>query len=127
MERATAKDLRFDPTKFEFKKKEMKFVGHIITADGIKADPEKVDAIINMKAPHDKTSLLRFYRYDQLPFALLRELELHNTSTDRIDKREYGVYMVNNTKRCIQQGKECNCYFTSTAVLQFTEASDIAS
>ena len=60
MERAIAKDLRFNPTKFQFKKKEIKFVGHIITADGIKADPEKVDAIINMKAPHDKASLLRF-------------------------------------------------------------------
>ena len=34
--------------------------GHIITTDGIKAVPEKVDASINMKAPHDKTSLLRF-------------------------------------------------------------------
>ena len=39
---------------------EIKFVGRIITADGINADPEKVDAIINMKASHDKTSLLRF-------------------------------------------------------------------
>ena len=35
-------------------------MGRIITADGIKADPEKVDAIIHMKASHDKTSLLRF-------------------------------------------------------------------
>ena len=60
MERAIAKDLRFNPTKFQFKKKEIKFVGHTITADGIKTDPEKVDAIINIKAPHDKTSLLRF-------------------------------------------------------------------
>ena len=45
MERAIAKDLRFNPTKFQFKK-EIKFVGHIITADGIKADPEKVALLI---------------------------------------------------------------------------------
>ena len=60
MERAIVKDLRFNPIKFQFKKKEIKFVGHTITANGIKAYPEKVNAIINTKAPHDKTSLLRF-------------------------------------------------------------------
>lgn len=35
-------------------------MGHIITQDGIKADPDKTKAITNMPVPHDKPSLLRF-------------------------------------------------------------------
>lgn len=35
-------------------------MGHIITQDGIKADPDKTKAITNMPAPHDKPSILRF-------------------------------------------------------------------
>ncbi len=60
LERARAKNLRFNPKKLQFKQKNVKFVGHIITSQGIKADPDKVSAITNMDAPHDKASLLRF-------------------------------------------------------------------
>ena len=60
MNRAQEKNIKFNPAKFKFKHKEIKFVGHIITPDGIKADPDKVAAIINMEAPHDKSSLQRF-------------------------------------------------------------------
>ena len=60
MERAQEKDIRFNPNKLKFKQNELKFVGHVITQDGIKADPDKTKAIIDMPAPHDKPSLLRF-------------------------------------------------------------------
>ena len=60
MQRAQEKDIRFNPAKFQSKKKEVKFVGHIITENGIKVDPDKVTAITNMPPPHDKASLLRF-------------------------------------------------------------------
>ena len=60
MQQAQRKNIKFNPTKFQLKKKEIKFVGHIITSEGIKADPDKIAAIVNMEAPHDKASLLRF-------------------------------------------------------------------
>lgn len=60
MQRAREKDIRFNPSKFQFKQKELKFVGHIITEHGIKADPDKVSAIVNMEPPQNKAELLRF-------------------------------------------------------------------
>jgi hypothetical protein len=60
MERAKQKDVRFNPTKLKFKQKEVRFVGQIITSNGIKADPEKVTAILNMETPNDRQSPLRF-------------------------------------------------------------------
>ena len=37
----------------------MAYYGHIISADSIKADPRKVEAIVNMAAPTNKTELQR--------------------------------------------------------------------
>ena len=35
-------------------------MGHLLTSDGLKADPEKIQAIIEMSEPGDITSLKRF-------------------------------------------------------------------
>ena len=60
MERAAEKHIKFNPKKFNFKQRELKFIGHTITSDGMKIDPDKVNAITNMEAPSDKPSMLRF-------------------------------------------------------------------
>ena len=38
----------------------MTFLGHIVSAEGIKADPEKIKAITEMKTPENITELQRF-------------------------------------------------------------------
>ena len=60
MDRAEEKNLKFNLAKFQFKKKEVKYVGHILTSEGIKADPDKVKAIKDMPAPTDKAGVRRF-------------------------------------------------------------------
>ena len=60
MERAMKENIKFQPNKLKFKLKELKFVGNILTANGMKADPDKVAAIVNMAPPKDKAGLLRF-------------------------------------------------------------------
>jgi transposase InsO family protein len=46
--------------KCEFGKTELKFLGHIIDPDGIRADPEKTRAIQEMKPPDNVSDLRRF-------------------------------------------------------------------
>lgn len=46
-------NLTLNPSKCEFKKAQVKFVGHIVGRDGISADPDKVKAIKNLGAPKD--------------------------------------------------------------------------
>ena len=58
VQRAQEKDIRFNPVKFQFKKKEVKFAGHIITENCIKVDPDKVTAITNMPPPHNKAKFV---------------------------------------------------------------------
>ena len=46
--------------KCEFRKSELKFLGHIINQHGIQADAEKTSAVANMKTPSTITELRRF-------------------------------------------------------------------
>ena len=46
--------------KCEFRKSEMKFLGHIVSKEGIRADPGKTAALLSMKPPTNVTELRRF-------------------------------------------------------------------
>ena len=46
--------------KCEFSQTEIKFLGHLISAEGIKADPKKIEAVIEFPKPKNVTELQRF-------------------------------------------------------------------
>ena len=60
MERCHQKNIKLNPTKLQFKLTEVKFMGNIITANGMKADPDKITAITTMPTPRNKAALLRY-------------------------------------------------------------------
>lgn len=53
-------NLRINPGKCEFFKRETKYLGHIISGDGIKTDPDKVAAIQEMQPPRNVKEVRRF-------------------------------------------------------------------
>ena len=62
MERCSQKNIRLNPSKLQFKLKEVKFMGNIITHQGMQADPAKVSAITSMPAPRNKAGVQRISR-----------------------------------------------------------------
>ena len=60
MERCSQKNIKLNPNKLQFKLKEVKFMGNLITDKGMKPDPDKISAITNMPTPVDNAGLLRF-------------------------------------------------------------------
>ena len=52
--------ITLNQAKCEFGKETIKFLGHLINSDGVSADPQKVEAIVNMKAPSSVSELRRF-------------------------------------------------------------------
>lgn len=48
--RLEALNLKLSPKKCHFLRKSVKFLGHVICEDGIKADPGKIKAITNIQA-----------------------------------------------------------------------------
>lgn len=59
MERAMAANVKFNKDKIQYKVDTVKYMGHIITSAGQRADDAKIKAIIDMPPPEDKQSLQR--------------------------------------------------------------------
>ena len=49
-----------NPEKCEFGKRQLTFLGHVVDETGIRADPNKISAIVEMKAPANVPELRRF-------------------------------------------------------------------
>ena len=58
LEQARKANLRLNSNKMNLRKSEVRFMGHLITKDGLKPDPEKVSAVQEMPRPTSKKELL---------------------------------------------------------------------
>ena len=57
--RARDKGVKFNSDKIQFKISEVEYMGNLVSSDGLKPDPKKIEAIVNMPKPTDVTSLQR--------------------------------------------------------------------
>jgi hypothetical protein len=60
LQRAVENGIKFNPNKLILRAKEIKYMGNIITPDGLKPDPDKVKAIVEIPKPESKEDLRRF-------------------------------------------------------------------
>ena len=58
LERAKQVHLKLNKNKVKLRQAEVKFMGHVISRDGLKPDPDKVTAIKNMPKPTAKSEVL---------------------------------------------------------------------
>lgn len=59
LQRCQTMGIVLNEEKMNYKKKSVKFLGHYLGVDGVKADPEKINAIVNMPRPVDKKAVQR--------------------------------------------------------------------
>ena len=59
LERCREKNIKLNPKKLQLSKQEVPYIGHLLTPDGLKPDPNKVKAILEMPTPTEKQSLQR--------------------------------------------------------------------
>ena len=52
LSRATEHGMKFKWEKYEFRKTELTFIGHVITSGGLQADPIKIEAVLALKKPN---------------------------------------------------------------------------
>ncbi|KAJ8336302.1 hypothetical protein SKAU_G00396450 [Synaphobranchus kaupii] len=60
LQRTDENGLRFNKSKCKFRRTEVKYIGHTLSADGLKPDEEKIRAIVQIPPPADKQALMRF-------------------------------------------------------------------
>ena len=54
------KESKTESKKLRLKTKQVEYIGHVLTENGLQPDPKEVDAVINFPAPVDKQELQRF-------------------------------------------------------------------
>ena len=59
LQRATARNVKFNFDKLQLCVNEVKYLGTIITHEGMKPDPAKVKAILEIPTSHDKAAVRR--------------------------------------------------------------------
>jgi len=60
LKRCSQQGVVLNPDKFEYGVTSVPFMGHLLTSQGLKADPDKVSAILNMPVPRDVAAVRRF-------------------------------------------------------------------
>jgi len=60
MARLREANLKLQPDKCEFLRKEVAYLGHIISEEGVKPDPHKIKAVINFPAPRNPKNIKQF-------------------------------------------------------------------
>ena len=60
LRRIQAAGVTLNPSKCEFGKTQLKFLGHLVKQDGVRADPKKTSAITDMEPPTNITEMRRF-------------------------------------------------------------------
>ncbi len=88
LQRATNYNLKLNFEKVKVRKNEVPYVGHIISAEGLKPDPEKIKAVRDMPAPESKESVRRFLGFVQylakfLPMLAEVEVPLRELTKDK--------------------------------------------
>ena len=53
-------NIKIEPDKCEFLKPELNYLGHVITAEGIKPDPKKISSVVNFPTPKNQTAVKSF-------------------------------------------------------------------
>ena len=59
LQRCRERNIRLNKAKFDFKCQQVTFIGHLLSSEGVKPDPRKIDAIVNMETPVDVQGVQR--------------------------------------------------------------------
>ncbi|KAI8516719.1 hypothetical protein Bbelb_053000 [Branchiostoma belcheri] len=88
MEKTRQAGIKLNAAKCTIKESECTFFGMIYSADGVKPDPEKVEAITNMEEPRDKKELRSFLGLIQYMSSFIPRLADHTASIRELLKED---------------------------------------
>lgn len=130
LKRAKQHGVRFNKSKFQYKVETVKFVGNVLSAEGISPDEDNIKAILEMKTPASKVELLRFlgminYLGKYIPnlstkTASLRELLKQNTEWIWSKQHDEAIQKL---KRCVTNPPVLRVYDSTLPVTLQVDAS----
>ena len=88
LERASKKGLQLNKEKCKIRQREVPYVGHLLTAEGLKIDPQKVKAIHEMPEPKTKEDVKRLLGFVQFLSRYLPGLSTADAPLRELEKSD---------------------------------------
>ena len=105
LERASRKGLKFNKEKCRIRQKEVPYVGHLLTADGLKIEPQKIKAIQEMPEPESKEDVKRLLGFIQFLSRYLPGLSTVDAPLRELDKSDYYSTGIIRRKGALRRSK----------------------
>ena len=109
LDRAKCHNLKLNFDKVKVRKQEVPYVGHNVSSEGLKADPEKVRAMRDMPAPTSKEEVRRFLGSIQYLSKFLPMLAEVGTPVRELTKKEVLFHWDKPQQTAFQQMKDLCC------------------
>ena len=112
-------NLKLSSEKCEFRKQEITYVGHVLSSDGLKADPEKIRAVTQMKPPNNRKELRKFMGFIQYLAKFLPNLSQESAPLRQLLSNEVSWHWNGDKQQSFQKLKEM---VTNTPVLTYFDS-----
>ena len=106
VERAKAWNLKLNFDKCQIRKSEVLYVGHLVTAQGLKPDPAKVKAVQKMPVPASKEEVRRFLGFIQYLAKFIPNLSEIDAPLRKINKQNVTFFWEKEQDDCFAKLKE---------------------
>ena len=116
LRRAEERNLRLNPDKFRYKVKSVKWMGHILSDEGLKADPARIQAIVEFPVPTSASDLKRFIGMVGYLSRFLPSISEVMTPLRQLTQKYVGWYW---SEPCQQAFDKVKGLLTSAPVLHF--------
>ena len=85
------KELYAKFSKCEFWLREVTFLGHVVSAEGIKMDPRKIEAVLEWKPPRSVSEIRSFFRIDRILQKVCGRFFCDGSTSDKTHKKKSTV------------------------------------
>ncbi|PIK58309.1 hypothetical protein BSL78_04815 [Apostichopus japonicus] len=120
LQRCQENNLKLNIDKCKFKVSEVKYIGHILTSNGIKPDPKKIEAIQEMQPPTNVTELKRFLGMINYVAKFIRNLSAISEPLRVLLRKETVWHWEEEQEKCFNSLKQL---ITKTPVLQYFDTN----
>lgn len=116
LQRAREQDIKFNKNKCIFNTTELKFIGHIISKKGVRADPEKIKCILELATPTNKKELEQILGMITYISKFVPNLSCHTYELRKLLAKECMFVWNDNHEKAFNELKKI---LTTTPILQF--------
>ena len=98
--RAREVNLKFNAKKCKIKQEEVPYVGHVLSKDGLKPDPEKIRAVKEMKLPANANVLKTFLGFIQYLGKFMPNMATESAPLRELSEKNVPWHWDHLTKDC---------------------------